>query len=145
MTPIELSNHVPTSHDEYQDIIPRAERQPSAMVDGSGHQGPDPTAHMPPARGRSQQTSTHLGRSHSICKHSSFQMDGARKVAQGAWKGAQQVTLDHKSGFHNVPLATEFWEYFGLCWRGVFNVWTVLCFGWRAYPSIYHSLGDAVA
>ena len=72
-------------------------------------------------------------------------MDGVGKVAQGSWKGTQQVTLDHKSGFHNVPLAPESWEYFGLCWKGVYYVWTVLCFGWCASPYIYHSLSGAVA
>ena len=52
--------------------------------------------------------------------------------------------LEHKSGFHNVSLAPESWEHFGLCWRGVFYVWMVLCFGWCASPYIYHSLSDAV-
>ena len=72
-------------------------------------------------------------------------MDGVGKVPQCSWKGAKQVTFDHKSGFHNVLLAPESWEYFGLCWRGVYNVWTVLYFGWCASPYIYHSLSDAVA
>ena len=80
-----------------------------------------------------------------MCKHSPFQMDGVEKVAQCSWKGAQQVTLDHTSGFHNVPLAPESWKYFGRCWRGVYYVWTVLCFGWCASPYIYHNLNDAVA
>ena len=44
--------------------------------------------------------------------------------------------------FHNVPLTRE---YFGLCWRGVYYVWTAPCFRWCASPYIYHSLGDAVA
>ena len=72
-------------------------------------------------------------------------MDGVGQVAQCSWKEAQQVTLDHKLGFHIVPLAPESWEYFGLCWRGVYYVWTVLCFGWWASPHIYHSLSGAVA
>ena len=80
-----------------------------------------------------------------MCKHSPFKMDGVGKVAQCSWKGAQQVTLDHKSGFYNIPLAPESWQYFGLCWRGVYYVWTVLCFGWCTSPYIYHSLSDAVA
>lgn len=60
-------------------------------------------------------------------------------------RGAQQVTLDHKSGSHNVSLAPESWEYLGLGWRGVSYVWTVLCFGWCASPCIYHCLSDAAA
>ena len=71
-------------------------------------------------------------------------MDGAGEVAQCSWKGAQQVKLDDKSVFHDIPLAPESWEYFGLCWRGGYYVWTVLCFEWCACPYIYHSLSDAV-
>ena len=117
------------------------------MVNGSGHQGPArPRVCLPlevdPNKPRLIWDARYLN---SMCKHSPFQMDGVGKVAQGSWKGAQQVTLDHKSGFHNVPLAPESWEYFGLCWRGEYCVWTVLCFRWCASPYIYHSLSGAVA
>ena len=73
----------------------------------------------------------------SMCKHSPFQMDGVGKVAQCYRKGAHQVTWVHKSGFYDVPLASEPWEYFGLCWRGLFR--------WCAFTYIYDSLSDAVA
>ena len=68
VTPIELPNHVPTSHltrrvGKYRDRTPRARKQPSGMVDGNRHEGLAPTTHMPPTRGRVQQTSTYLGRS----------------------------------------------------------------------------------
>ena len=72
-------------------------------------------------------------------------MDGVGKVAQCSWNGVQQVTLDQKWGFHNVSLAPESWEYFWLCWRGLYYVWTVLCFGWCASAYIHHSLSGAVA
>ena len=72
-------------------------------------------------------------------------MDGVGKVSQCSSKGAQQITLDHTSCFYNVPLAPESWEYFELCWRERYYVWTVLCFGWCASPYTYHSLSDAVA
>jgi len=36
-----------------------------------------------------------------------FRMDTVFKVAQCAWSGAFQMTVDHKSGFHHVPLAKE--------------------------------------
>ena len=80
-----------------------------------------------------------------MCKHSSFQMGGIEKVAQCSWKGTQRVTLDHKSEFHNAPLASESWEYFGLYWRGVYYVRRAGCFGWCASPYIHHSLSDVVA
>ena len=77
-------------------------------------------------------------------KHSPFQMDGVGKVAQCSWHGAHQITLDHKSGFHNPPLHPDSWPCFGLCWQGTYYVWTVLCFGWCSSPYIYHSLSDAI-
>ena len=52
----------------------------------------------------------------SMGKHSPFQLNAGGKVIQCSWIGGNQVTLDHRSGFHNVPLAPESWEYFGLCW-----------------------------
>ena len=80
-----------------------------------------------------------------MCRHSSFQMYGVGKVAQCALQGAHQVTLDHKSGFHNNPLHADSWTYFGFKWQETYYVWTVLCFGWCSSPFIYHSLSDAVA
>ena len=81
----------------------------------------------------------------SMCKHSPFSDGRSRESRTVLLERGQQVTLDHKPAFHNVPLAPESWEYFGLCWRGMYYVWTVLCFGWCASPYIYHSLSGAVA
>ena len=67
-------------------------------------------------------------------------MDGVGKVAQCSWQGAHQISMDHKSGFHNVPLHSGSWTYFGTYWKGVYYVWTVLCFGWCESPYIYHTL-----
>ena len=39
-----------------------------------------------------------------MCKHSMFSMDGIGKVAQCSWQGAHKILMDHKSGFHNLPL-----------------------------------------
>lgn len=76
--------------------------------------------------------------------HSEFQMDGVGKVSQIAWAGAQQSVMDHASGFHHVPLDPESWKYVGLCWKGEYYVWTVLCFGLSCSPYIYHTLSSAV-
>lgn len=53
------------------------------------------------------------------CNYTPFAMDGVGNVAQCPWKEGRQATLDHKSGFHHVPLAVESWIHFGLCWGGV--------------------------
>ena len=80
-----------------------------------------------------------------ICEHSEFKMDGVGKVAQCSWQGAHQISMDHKSGFHNVPLHPDSWTYFGMYWKGVYYVWAVICFGWRESPYIYRTLSSAVA
>lgn len=80
-----------------------------------------------------------------MCVHNAFSMDGVGKVAQCAWRGAYQVTLDHKAGYHHVPLRADSWQYFGFEWQGVFYVFTVLAFGWCSAPFIYASLSEAVA
>lgn len=79
-----------------------------------------------------------------MCRHTPFSMDAVRKVSQIAWQGAHQATLDHKSGFHHVPIDPESWTYFGLCWKGEYYVWTVLCLGWCSSPYFYHTLSSAV-
>ena len=150
VTPIELPNHVPTSHDrwvnsEIESLVQKGSLAAWSTVADTKTQ-PRPRICLPlgvePNKPRLIWDTRYLN---SMCKHSPFQMGGVGKVAHCSWKGAQQVTLDHKSGSHNVPLAPESWEYFGLCWRGVYYVWTVLCFGWCTSPYIYHSLSDAVA
>ena len=150
VTLIELPNHVPASHDgwvnnELESLVQKGSLAAWSTVADTKTQ-PRPRICLPlgvkPNKSRLIWDARCLN---SMCKHSPFQMDGVGKVAKCSWKGAQEVTLDHKSGFYYVPLAPESWEYFGLCRRGVYYVWTVLCFGWCASPYIYHSLSDAVA
>ena len=80
-----------------------------------------------------------------MCRHMSFAMDSVRKVAQCSWEGAHQVTLDHKNGFHHVGLDPDSWQYFRLYWKGVYYVFTVLCFAWCTAPYIYHTLSSSLA
>lgn len=79
-----------------------------------------------------------------MMRHIPFTMDGVGKVAQVAWEGAFQATLDHASGFHHVPVDRASWKYLGLLWEGEYYVFTVLCFGWCTSPYIYHTLSSAV-
>ena len=150
MTPIELPNHVPTSHDGWvnngiESLVQKDSLATWSTVADTKTQS-QPRICLPlevePSKPRLIWDARCLN---SMCKHAPFQMDGVGKVAQCSWKGAQQVTLDHKSEFHNFPLAPESWEYVGLCWRGVYYVQTVLCCGWCPSPYTYHSLSDAVA
>ena len=64
-----------------------------------------------------------------MCEHTEFKMDGVGKVAQCSWYRAHQISMDHKSGFHNMPPHPDSWTYSGMCWKGVYYVWAILCFG----------------
>ena len=77
-------------------------------------------------------------------QHSEFKMDGVGKVAQCSKQGAHPISMNHKLGFHNVPLHPDSCTYFGIYWKGVYYVWAVLCFGWCESPYIYHTLSSAV-
>ena len=120
--PIELPNHVPASHDgwvnnEIESLVQKDGLAAWSTVADTKTQ-PRPRICLPlgvePNKPRLIWDARYLN---SMCKHSPFQMGGVGKVAQCSWKGARQVTLDHKPDFHNVPPDPESWEYFGLCWR----------------------------
>ena len=71
-------------------------------------------------------------------------MDGAGKIAQCSRQGAHQISMDHKSGFHKVPLHLDSWTSFGMYKKRVYYVWIVVCFGWCESRYIYHALSSAV-
>ena len=53
-----------------------------------------------------------------------------------------QVRVSQRASTRVDP---DSWTYFGIYWKGVYYVWTVLCFGWCESPYIYHTLSSAVA
>ena len=139
-----MPKHVPTSHDgwvdtEIESLAQKGSLAPwSTVADTKAQPRPRicPPLGVEPNKPGLIWDARYLS---SMCKHFPFQMDGVEKVAQCLWKGAQQVTMNHTSGFHNAPLAPEFWEYFGLYWREVLYVWTALCFEWcasRTYTTV---------
>ena len=80
-----------------------------------------------------------------FCRDIPFCMDNASKVAEVSWENAYFFKLDHKNGYQHVPLHRDSWKYFGVFWKGKYYVFTVLPFGWKNSPIVYHSLTDAVA
>ena len=54
--------------------------------------------------------------------------------------------MDHKNGYFHVRLHMymDSRKYFGVFWKGVYYVLTVLPFGWKSSPAIYHSITEAV-
>ena len=69
-----------------------------------------------------------------MCEHSEVKIDGVRNIAQCSWQESHQISMNHKSGFHNEPLHSHSWTYFGMYWKGVYYLCTVLCFGWCRSP-----------
>ena len=80
-----------------------------------------------------------------FCRDIPFSMDNATRVAEVAWENAYFFKLDHKNGYQHVPLHRDSWKFFGVFWKGKYYVFTVLPFGWKNSPLVYHTLTEAVA
>ena len=78
-----------------------------------------------------------------FCRDIPFTMDNAAKVAEVSWVKAYMFKLDHKNGYFHVPIHESSRKFFGVCWKGVYYVLTVLPFGWKSSPLIYHSITEA--
>ena len=80
-----------------------------------------------------------------FCRDIPFHMDNASKVAEVAWPNAYFFKLDHKNGYLHIPLHRQSWNFFGIRWNNVYYVITVLPFGWKTSPLIYHTVTEALA
>ena len=80
-----------------------------------------------------------------FCRDIPFSMDNAAKVAETSWENAYFFKLDHKNGYQHVPLHRTSWKFFGVYWKGKYYVFTVIPFGWKNSPVVYHTLTEAVA
>jgi len=78
-----------------------------------------------------------------FCRDIPFTMDNAAKVAEVSWIKAYMFKLDHKNGYFHVPIHESSRKFFGVCWKGIYYVLTVLPFGWKSSPLIYHSITEA--
>ena len=76
-------------------------------------------------------------------KDKKFSMDGVGKWPEVGWRGMYMFSVDHKSGYHHVPLHYSAWKFFGLKWEGIVYMCTTLNFGWKLAPFIYHTLTEA--
>ena len=71
-------------------------------------------------------------------------MDNAAKMAEMAWLHAYFFKLDHKNGYLHVPLDRSCWKFLGVYWKGVYYAITVLPFGWKSSPLVYHTITEAL-
>ena len=97
VTPIELPNHVPTSHDgwvntEIEPLVQESSLAAWSTVKDTKAQ-PRRRICLPlDVESNKPRLIWDAQYLNSMCKHPSFQMDEVGKVAQCSWKGAQQVT-----------------------------------------------------
>ena len=61
------------------------------------------------------------------------------------WGVVYFFKIDHKNGYQHVPIHRDSWKFFGVIWQGTYYVFTVLPFGWKSSPYIYHAITEAVA
>ena len=61
-----------------------------------------------------------------FCRDIPFSMDNAARVADVAWGGVYFFKIDHKNGYHHVPIHPDSWNFFGVLWKGIFYVFAVL-------------------
>jgi len=80
-----------------------------------------------------------------FCGDFPFSMDNTAKVAELAWSNAYFFKLDHKNGYLHIPIHKKSWKFFGVCWDKKYYVVTVLPFGWKISPLVYHTVTEAVA
>ena len=59
--------------------------------------------------------------------------------------GDRLFSVDHKSGYLNVPLDPDSYRYFGVEWEGVVYESTVMVFGWSPACFVYQTLSRAFA
>lgn len=115
LTEVEFPNHVPIEHIQWVDSEVLKLVQQGSLADWSTvadvSKQPRPRMVLPlgvePDKPRLIYDARWLN---LMCKHMPFAMDSVGKVAQCSWRGAHQVTLDHKSGFHHVGLDPESWQ-----------------------------------
>ena len=79
-----------------------------------------------------------------FCRDIPFTMDNAAKIAEVSWKDAYLFKIDHKSGYFHIPLHKKSRKFFGVYWKGKYYVLTVLPFGWKPSPLVYHSVTEAL-
>ena len=79
------------------------------------------------------------------CRDLPFSFDHLGLLPRLADSAEPMFTLDHTSGYVHVRMSPPSETYFGIQWRGVYYVYSVLSFGWKASPFVYNTLSGAVA
>jgi hypothetical protein len=68
-----------------------------------------------------------------------------RNFQRGLRRKDWMFSLDHKSGYHHLPLTADSRTYVGFAWQGQFYTFNVLPFGWAPACFVYNTLSSVVA
>jgi hypothetical protein len=71
--------------------------------------------------------------------------DSLRNFQRGIGKDDMMFSLDHKSGYHHIPMAVDSQQLLGVQWGEDFYVWKALPFGWAPACYVYNTLSTALA
>ena len=80
-----------------------------------------------------------------FCGDFQFHMDNTAKVAEVAWSNAYFFKLGHKNGYLHIPIHRQSWNFSGVLWNEKYYAVTVLPFGWKISPLVYHTVTEVVA
>lgn len=73
-----------------------------------------------------------------------FKMEHAQVAAKMMRKGDLMMTMDMKSGYHQIPVKSSFRRYLCFQWNGRVYRWKVLPFGLATAPRAYSKLSRAL-
>ncbi len=79
------------------------------------------------------------------CPSEEMQYETLRHFQQGIDVDDWLFSLDHKSGYHHVPLTEDSWQLVGFQWEGAYYTFRVLPFGWAPACFVYNSLSAVLA
>lgn len=79
------------------------------------------------------------------CPSEDMQYETLRHFQQGIAVDDWLFSLDHKSGYHHVPLVEACWQYMGFQWEGQYYTFRVLPFGWAPACFVYNSMSAVLA
>jgi len=71
--------------------------------------------------------------------------ESLRHFQRGIGRDDFMFSMDHKSGYHHIPMAAESQTLLGVQWGEEFYVWKALPFGWAPACYVYNTLSTALA
>ena len=70
--------------------------------------------------------------------------EGVQDLVDIIQQGDFMSTSDDKSGYWQLPLHPDMWQYMGIAWKGRYMVWRMAEFGISALPWIYKTVKQEI-